>query len=195
MIGVGAAVAMSEGGEPGIVVMMAAVALGTSALIFLISRGLMRLVASSHAARYAEFAGALGGAVVRNVLGECQLRIPHPRGRVELDYRTLQVGSDEVGDPFTRVALVCAAGSLPPRRIELTLGAGATELAPAARQAAAALEVAFGTGSRVVLTGRGAEPQAAVFVRGWVRDAEGARRCVELARPQLEALASAPWTA
>lgn len=195
MVGVGVSVLAVEGGDVAVIAMGATIAACASALIFAVSRGLMSLIYSDHAARYAAFAAALGGVTVRNLLGECQLRIAHPRGRVELDYRSVRVGSDEGGDPFTRVALACAPGSLPARRIDMVLGAGQPELGPAARQAVAALGVAFGPETRVHLRGRGGAPHVAVLVRGWVQDIEAARRCVELARPQLEALASAAWAA
>lgn len=196
MLVVAGFIAVAEGDvEWWILGFMTAIGAGTSALIFGLTRLGMGLVYHDHERRFAMFVAALGGTVHRSLLGERQLRVPHPRGRVELDYRHVGGGSGRAGERFTRVALVCGAGELPAVRLILAEGTGAPTPPAAAQTEVAALRAAFGKPTRVHLEGRRREPAVEVWVQGWVADPEVARRTVELARPHLEALASAPWSA
>ncbi len=174
---------------------IAATGLLASAAIFGLARAMMALIHRSHGPRFAAFAAALGGQVARSLLGERLLRVPHPRGRVELDYRYFGGGPDEPGDAYTRVALVCEGGRLPAQRHRLPERTGQVRLHPAAQAELAALRAAFGAQARLHLEGRGRPPSVELWLPGWIADPEVARRTVELARPHLEALATGPWAA
>lgn len=195
MFGVIAAAVASGSGDWSIVGVMTAIGLGASALILGVTRLLMALIHREHPARFAAFAAALGGEVRQNLLGERQLRVAHARGRVELDLRYFGGDPDQVGDRFTRVALVPDAGGLPGERHRLAEGTGDSRLTSGARAEVAALRAAFGARTRVHLEGRRRPPSVEVWVPGWVADADAARRAVTLALPHLEALASAAWSA
>ena len=174
---------------------IAATGLLASAAIFGLARAMMALLHRSHGPRFAAFAAALGGQVARSLLGERQLRVPHPRGRVELDFRYSGGDADQVGDRFTRVALVLDADGLPGERHRLAEGTGDARLTNAARAEIAALRAAFGARARVHLEGRRRPQSVEVWLPAWLADGDAARRAVTLALPHLEALASAPWSA
>lgn len=190
-----AAAAAGGSGDWSIVGVMTAIGLAASALILGVTRLLMALIHREHPARFAAFAAALGGQVRQNLLGERQLRVPHPRGRVELDFRYSGGDADQVGDRFTRVALVLDADGLPGERHRLAEGTGDARLTNAARAEIAALRAAFGARARVHLEGRRRPQSVEVWLPAWLADGDAARRAVTLALPHLEALASAPWSA
>jgi len=168
--------------------LMTAFGAGTSALIF----GVAWLVASQsrrdHAQVFEALATALGGSVLKNWIGERQLRVPLPRGRLELEYRVYS-RDGESHEPYTRVALVLSAGALPKeRRDMLEDPSAARRLGPTSRAEVEALH------GRVRLLGRGKEPSVELWAFGWL-GAQEAVRLVERARPHLEALTARAWSA
>lgn len=184
----------TEGGDLAMLAYMTTIPLVAGGFIFVIARLVMGWMPGEHPRRLAAFAAELGGEVLTNMIGERQLRLPHPRGRIELDFRQLGGDSDSPGDPFTRVALVAAAGSMPGERHKLSGETCAEDLRTEARAEIAALRAAFGGQTRVHLLGRAREPAVEVWVHGFITEPAIARRTLELARPHLEALASHPWS-
>lgn len=191
---VGVIFVANEGKSPMIPVWGSLIALATSGLILLLSRLMMTWIHRELPPRFAALAAELGGQVTTNLLGERQLRLPHARGRVELDYRYFGGDSDRRGEPFTRLALVCPAGGLPAERHKMSVKTGATNLRADALAEVAGLQAAFGDRTRVHLDGRARVPAVEVWIHGWLDDPAAVRRAIEAARPRLEALASRPWS-
>lgn len=164
------------------------IVLGLGALCFLFAQSVARKHAQEYEPRFRALAERLGGEVVRNLLGEIMLRVPHPRGWLELEYCVYDPDG-ESREPYTRLALALPAGSLPKvRRDMLEKPSAANELGPATRADVAALP------GKARLLGRGRAPSVEVWTFGWLDERE-APPIVEEARPLLEALASRPWTA
>lgn len=186
LLGVGVAVAI-DSGDLGPLELMALLGLATSALIFAVAWLLGSRATREHGPKFDALRAALGGSVLKNWLGEHQLRVPDPRGHLEIDHRVYS-SDGESHEPYTRVALVLQAGSLPRRRVDLLRDPGAEKkLGPATRAEVAALR------GRVRLLGRGPAPSVEVWVFGWL-DVQEVARLVASARPRLEALVSRSWT-
>lgn len=169
--------------------MISVIVLGLGALCFVFAQSVTMKHAREHEPTFQALAAALGGAVVGNILGDRMVRAPHPRGRLELEYCAYSFDG-ESHEPFTRVALVLPAGSLPRVRRDMLLKPRSEKkLGPATRA-----EVAAAGPGKVRLLGRGSEPSVELWVRGWLSERE-ALPVIERARPHLEALASRPWTA
>lgn len=184
---VGVAVAIDSGDlEP--LRWMATIGIATSALIAVVVRLLAFRATREHGPKFAAMAAALGGSTITNWLGEHQLRVPQARGRLEIDYR-VYASDGESHEPYTRIAVVLPAGSLPQERFDMLKRPGVEKkLGPAARA------VVDGLGGRVRLLGRGKEPSVEVWTFGWL-DADEVVQRVARVRPHLEALTSGPWRA
>lgn len=173
--------------------------LGGSAFAVLLLGGVrlvLRWMLREREAVFTRLTHELGGTLVRNVLGEFQLRLPHPNGRIELDYRSIAADMGEAeagGHPFTRLALTWAGGAQARRHLRENAAALPAWLHPEARATIEALRAALGPDTRVRLDG-GDAPSAAVFVPGWWDDATRLRGLIEEACPRLEALLRTPWS-
>ncbi len=145
--------------------------------------------------RFAGFAQTLGGTIRRNAWGGRIVCLPHPRGRIEVEYCTLGGSKYTSGVHYTRVTLLCGAGELPAESHVLTYAAEARSLQPAAANEVSALFSLFDRPTRVHLVGTEPEPSVQVWVPTWLEDAETLKVVLESARPHLEALAQGPWRA
>ena len=145
--------------------------------------------------RFAGFAQALGGTIRRNAWGGRIVCLPHPRGRIEVEYHTLGASKYTSGVHYTRVTLLCGPGELPAESHVLTYAAEARSLQPAAANEVSALFTLFDRPTRVHLVGTEQEPSVQVWVPTWLEDAETLKVVLESARPHLEALAQGPWRA
>lgn len=145
--------------------------------------------------RFAGFAQALGGTIRRNAWGGRIVCLPHPRGRIEVEYCTLGGSKYTSGVHYTRVTLLCGPGELPAESHVLTYAAEARSLQPAAANEVSALFTLFDRPTRVHLVGTEQEPSVQVWVPTWLEDAETLKVVLESARPHLEALAQGPWRA
>lgn len=185
LVGIGVAVGI-DSGDVGPLKVMALIGLATSALIFAVAWLLGSRATREHGQKFAALRVALGGSVLKNWLGEHQLRVPDPRGHLEIDYRAYS-SDGESHEPYTRVALMLQPGSLPARRLDLLRDPGAEKkLGPATRAEVEALR------GRVRLLGRGRAPSVEVWVFGWL-DVHEVVRLVASARPHLESLVSRSW--
>jgi hypothetical protein len=198
LTGVGAVLAFQDGRWD----IVLAIFLGSSAFAVLLLGGVRLVlwwVLRGRAALFQQLARELEGTLVRNIMGEVQLRLPHPSGRIELDYRTIadDMGEAEAGGRwFTRLALTCDGGAWPVRQQRLRENSNELPawLHPEARATIEALRAALGPDTRVRLDGAGDAPSAAVYVPGWWDDATRLRGLIEEARPRLETLLRTPWS-
>lgn len=160
--------------------------LGTLAFLF------ARSVGTKHAAefvpKFEALAQRFGGKVVRNVLGDCMLTLPHPRGRFEVEY-CVYSSDGESHAPYTRIALVLPARSLERVRRDLFIKPKAIKkLGPATRA-----EVESITFAKPRLLGKGSAPSVELWPIGWL-SGEEAEQTITKALPHLESLATRPWS-
>lgn len=163
------------------------VTVGLGVLAFTSLRSLTIKETQRHEPAFQAIAGNFGGAVARNVLGARMVRIPHARGRVEVEYCVYTHDGDD-HTPYTRFALVLPPGSVTAVRRDMLVKPKAIQkLGPATRAEVEA------TGYKVRLLGRGKAPSVEVWAAGWL-DANEATAALAKVLPRLEALASRPWT-
>jgi hypothetical protein len=107
--------------------------LGLGALCFASARSVTIKEARRNEPTFQALARRFDGAVARNLLGDCVLRIAHPRGRVEVEYCVYSFDG-ESHTPSTRFALTLPAGALPRVRRDMLMKPSAVKkLGPATR--------------------------------------------------------------
>lgn len=165
------------------------IVVGLGALCFAFARSVTIKETQAHEPAFQKIAGQFGGQVARNILGDRMVRIPHQRGRVEVEYCAYSTDG-ESHTPYTRFALVLPEGSLPRVRRDMFMKPKAIKkLGPTTRAEVEA--ISYG---KVRLLGRGKAPSVEVWAIGWLDEKEAAS-VLERALPRLELLASRPWTA
>lgn len=175
---------------PEVILPGSVITIGLAAWLLIAVRGGITREHNERAPRLQALAERFSGAVAVSFLGERQLHLPHPRGRVELDYR-VHTRDGESHEPYTRVALVLPPGVVQRvRRDMFEKPSIEKKLGPRTRAEVTAVREA--TGAKVRLLGRGSAPSIELWAFGWL-DAAEATRLIETAVPHLGALASHPW--
>jgi hypothetical protein len=163
------------------------VMLGLGLLGFTSLRSLTIKQTKEYEPTFQAIAGKFGGQVARNILGDRMVRLPHARGRVEVEYRVYSHDGEQ-HTPYTRFALVLPEGSLPRVRRDMLMNPKIVKkLGPTTRAEVEAI------GCKVRLLGRGKAPSVEAWVAGWL-DVSEATKVLEKDLPRLEVLASHPWT-